>query len=413
MKILLVAFWFGAYAWTSTTWAAEPWKRHTIDASDKSVGKLGADGVRLADANGDGLLDVVTGWENGDAIRVCFHPGLEKVKEPWPSVTVGRVAGAEDAVFADLDGNGILDVVTCTEGKTRTVFFHWAPDDRESYADATAWKTEVVPALAGKGMWMFCLPFDANGDGRMDLILGSKDKGATVGWLERPAENPRDVSAWRYHPLYSAGWIMSIRSVDLDRDGREDVVFSDRKGASTGVWWLRNVGIDAGREGSVFAEPKRLGFGGEEVMFLDIADVNGDGRLDIAAAIRPDKIGYLLQTEGSEETWTEQFQVGGIPGDRFGTAKAVKIGDLTGDGRLNVAVTCENAKGDLSGCYYVDLQYGTFNGSILRTQDIGGPEGVKFDRIELLDLDGDGVLDLMTCEERDNLGVYWYENPAR
>ena len=205
---------------------------------------------------------------------------------------------------------------------------------------------------------------------------------------------------------------MSIRSVDLDRDGREDVVFSDRKGASTGVWWLRNVGIDAGREGSVFAEPKRLGFGGEEVMFLDIADVNGDGRLDIAAAIRPDKIGYLLQPERSEETWTEQFQVGGIPGDRFGTAKAVKIGDLTGDGRLNVAVTCENAKGDLSGCYYVDLQYGTFDG-IPRTEDIGGPEGVKFDRIELLDLDGDGDLELMTCEERDNLGVFWYENPAR
>ena len=44
---------------------------------------------------------------------------------------------------------------------------------------------------------------------------------------------------------------------------------------------------------------------------------------------------------------------------------------------------------------------------------IAGPEGVKFDRIELLDLDGDGDLDLITCEERDNLGVVWYENPAR
>ena len=43
--------------------------------------------------------------------------------------------------------------------------------------------------------------------------------------------------------------------------------------------------------------------------------------------------------------------------------------------------------------------------------DIAGPEGTKFDRIELVDLDGDGDLDVLTCEEVDGLGVIWYENP--
>ena len=33
--------------------------------------------------------------------------------------------------------------------------------------------------------------------------------------------------------------------------------------------------------------------------------------------------------------------------------------------------------------------------------------------MELIDLDGDGDLDVMTCEERKNLGVIWYENPGR
>ena len=46
-------------------------------------------------------------------------------------------------------------------------------------------------------------------------------------------------------------------------------------------------------------------------------------------------------------------------------------------------------------------------------RDISGPEeGIKFDLIQLIDLDGDGDLDVLTCEERDNLGVIWYENPA-
>ena len=44
----------------------------------------------------------------------------------------------------------------------------------------------------------------------------------------------------------------------------------------------------------------------------------------------------------------------------------------------------------------------------------GKEKGIKYDRIELLDLDGDGDLDLLTCEEREGgggLGVIWYENP--
>ncbi|MCY4187270.1 MAG: hypothetical protein OXD30_02175, partial [Bryobacterales bacterium] len=45
--------------------------------------------------------------------------------------------------------------------------------------------------------------------------------------------------------------------------------------------------------------------------------------------------------------------------------------------------------------------------------DVSGPDGAKFDRVELVDLDGDGDLDILTCEEADQLGIVWYENPAR
>src|SRR5262245_39481562 len=101
---------------------ADPWPRHTIDGASR-----GADGVRLADINGDGRLDITTGWEEGGVIRVYTHPGREKVREVWPAVTVGRVRTPEDAVFTDLDADGAIDVVSSCEGKERTIFFHWAP----------------------------------------------------------------------------------------------------------------------------------------------------------------------------------------------------------------------------------------------------------------------------------------------
>mgnify|MGYP003392661066 FL=1 len=45
--------------------------------------------------------------------------------------------------------------------------------------------------------------------------------------------------------------------------------------------------------------------------------------------------------------------------------------------------------------------------------DIGGLTGTKFDLVQLVDLDSDGDLDVITCEERENLGLIWYENQAK
>ncbi|MEW6271642.1 MAG: hypothetical protein AB1689_20355, partial [Thermodesulfobacteriota bacterium] len=71
-----------------------PWARHAIDDRGK-----GADGVRLADANGDGLLDVATGWEEAGEVRLYLNPGRDRARERWPAVTVGRVRSPEDAVL--------------------------------------------------------------------------------------------------------------------------------------------------------------------------------------------------------------------------------------------------------------------------------------------------------------------------
>jgi hypothetical protein len=101
------------------------WDRHVIDASSG-----GADGARLADMNGDGLLDVVTPCEEGGRIGGAFHPGVDAVTKVWPSVEMGGVGNPEDAVGIDVDGDGRLDVVSSCEGGTRSIFVHWAPESK-------------------------------------------------------------------------------------------------------------------------------------------------------------------------------------------------------------------------------------------------------------------------------------------
>ena len=377
--------------------AAQPWTRHTIDDSSR-----GADGVRMADANGDGLLDIATGWEEGGAIRVYLNPGPAAAKRAWPAVTVGQVKSPEDAVLVDVDGDGAIDVVSCCEGSTRTVYVHWAPVDPQRYLDSNAWQTEAIPATAGAERFMFALPMQIDGRRGVDLVVGSKEKGS-VGWLQA-AENPRDLAAWKWHRLYEAGWIMSLEPLDMDRDGDLDVVVSDRKGKSAGVLWLENPGEKAAASGSPWRE-HRIGAAGLEVMFLAVGAI--DGETAIVVATRNQK---LLAFTRQANQWTSSE----IPNPYAAPhGKSVALGDLDGDGKLDLAHAI-NSQGNrmLPGVTWTSSKTMPLATPGAREwHDVSGPQGVKFDLLQLIDLDADGDLDIVGCEERDNLGVFWYENP--
>ncbi len=368
--------------------ADHPWKLHIVDNTSQ-----GADGVRLADVNGDGLQDITTGWEQGNIVRVYLNPGPAKAAKPWPAVTVGSVPAPEDAVFADLDQDGSMDVVSSTEGGSKKVFIHWAPKDRSRYLDESAWETAALPASIDTQQWMYVLPLDADGANGIDLVAGSKNLGGSVGWFRSPPD-PRRLDQWQWKKFYGAGWIMSLIDRDMDGDGDLDVLASDRRGVGRGALWFERPLWGQHRIGAVNEY---------EAMFLKPGDLDGDGLEDIVVAARLGGLYVYRRLDSTGDRWeTSRIEMpSGI-----GTNKATAIADLDLDGDPDIAFTCERAHGDLHGVGWLSQPGWDFH-------PISGPLGVKFDRIELIDLDGDGDLDLLTCEEIENLGVIWYENPAR
>ena len=98
------------------------------------------------------------------------------------------------------------------------------------------------------------------------------------------------------------------------------------------------------------------------------------------------------------------------------------MGDINLDGQLDIAVSCEHAIDGKIGTYWMSYDQSPTEALWMPTS-ISGPEGYINDLIQLIDLDGDGDLDVVTVEEKGpyiargeklkELGVIWYENPAR
>jgi hypothetical protein len=228
---------------------------------------------------------------------------------------------------------------------------------------------------------------DVDGDGRLDIVLV---KGRHWPLVDRVLIGD---GAGHFKPGYNLGTASdrsySGRLVDLDRDGDLDVVISNDAPDPKLVYL--NDGKGHFSVGSPFGRPQW------ETRNATVADVDGDGLPDIVVANRSDSTGanYICLNRGG----------GRFDGDctAFSREPATTItaADFNHDGLIDLAVPHRDGG---QSRVYLAAPKGQFDAA--RTVPFG-PPNVNVRMAEAADLDGDGVLDLVTIDERAGTTIYF------
>lgn len=231
---------------------ATGWNRTTVVAPN-GTDRIGADGVKLGP---DGRL--CTGWEQGGAVTTEDDTGF---------TTAGANLGAEDCLIADVDGDGVLETVSASEGQQQIKITGggWSLVLRNS----------AVPSMPKQRY----LQLDYQGG---TLYAGGKT-GSTgvVGRLGyfTLSGNARLASSWTFHDLVPVGWTMALRAVDMDADGDLDIFYTDRGQPGGGVGECAQLA--PGQYSCSVIIPIT-----GDVSFGDVDDYDFDGDLDVAAGNR-------------------------------------------------------------------------------------------------------------------------------
>jgi hypothetical protein len=325
------------------------WKEHLIDDEGVNGGVpiRGGDGLKMADLDRDGFEDVVSVHEDNHHIRLAFGSADP---DRWELVTLAEgeeAKAAEDVSIADANGDGWLDIVAASE-LAHLIYFQNPADP--AAVRSGKWPRTIPRITQNRGSWIRVFFADYDGDGLPEVSAPNKGDQLGVGsgrpnelldkaisWFKLPP-NPLEGDQWQEHELYQVKIPMNAEPVDLDGDGDLDILGGSR--FEMRCFWFENRGggtpefayhpIEViGRN----AEPAER-FQGKRLTAMNVVfdDLAHDGRVDIILQETPLIVVWLEQPDALDKPWTIH-KIGDLGPD---TSTGLVLADINGDGRKDL-----------------------------------------------------------------------------
>ncbi|QDV25752.1 FG-GAP-like repeat-containing protein [Aureliella helgolandensis] len=370
----------------------------------------GFQGPRLVSINaGDQTVGVYTGESNDrfddtSEYSTGFPTAAGQLFDVGYAVDIGLPAyqynnesnGVPGMDQGDLNGDGILDFVVMV-----------------TYDAPSAGQNDqlVISALLGDGDGGFGSPTeiyrhsigtnvydvrnlllsDVNGDGALDVLAADRVRNRRLISILGHGDGTFDAAV---EQTFSKT-VSDFRTADIDEDGKLDLIGRTADigfGASFELMWMKGAGD------GTFGEPTIIAAAGgapgccyqTKVRPLDLADMNGDGHLDIVIAGSSQRIQIYNNDGAGNFTLAADIDP---PGSAFAyDPDWLRVADFTGDGLLDIAYVHVWDSGRL------DLLIGDGSGVEFTHQPgpaINNDSDNYAGSDDPVDIDGDGDLDLI------------------
>ncbi|HUN54109.1 MAG TPA: FG-GAP-like repeat-containing protein [Smithella sp.] len=353
--------------------------------SSSDTNKATVDSAGLVTAVGTGTATITAKWGNISTllsltIVTGFAPGVR-----YQTTITSPYLGLGDTAIGDLNGDGRNDVAVIEgfDSQNRILIYY---QNAQGSFDAPQL---ITTNLRLKGVAIA----DINNDGLSDLIVTGINSTSLKGEIDVFKQNPV-THALDVPVIYtlSASDIGSLAVADLNNDGLPDIVtFTPVTNGSLQI-------LFQGAGGTLNLQTINLNssiYSGSEI---HVADMNSDGLNDIVVQSGPLQLAVIKQISPGIFNTTPDFYT--VQTSYWPYFNSFALGDLNGDGRIDVAV------GDPGNGPNLNIFYQNSSGTLTGPTILQLPVCTAGE-VDIADLNGDGLNDLIILTDGNSVNIFY------
>jgi FG-GAP-like repeat len=278
-------------------------ERITIETNFAEAGS-----VHSGDYNNDGLIDVCGGARLGNKVCVWYNTGD---RDNWTKQTLhNNYLYAHEFYSVDIDGDDDIDILGASSSLNEITLWE------NNGGNPVNW--EEITIDSDFGMAKSVTAGDIDKDGDLDIV-GAALSDNEIAWWEN------DNETWAKHIITTSySGVHRVQIVDMDNDGNLDVLAAAYLNNSI-AWWKN----DGNNQSEWEKEIVQIGFSDACIAFG--CDFDNDNEIEvIGTSQQNDELAYFEKDPNNTIQWEKTLV------DEVLAAWSLEVADMDGDGDMDI-----------------------------------------------------------------------------